>query len=166
MWERPVNSICTGGKDHSLSVSRYGPGILDFELHVGCSFDSMNCSLEPERLNDLEFSRPGIGFGWSTSAGTELSPQHAFPHAIICSCDGPQRHADGLAPEEPLSTMKFAFLIHPISSEVSDLTRLDFDTGVLSTWGTDPLGLLSKIHGPEAARQYASTTRRDQSGRY
>ena len=55
--------------------------------------------------------------------------------------------------------MKFAFLIHPISTEVSDLTRLDADTGVLKTWGTDPLGLLARIHGPEAARQYASTER-------
>lgn len=55
--------------------------------------------------------------------------------------------------------MKFAFLIHPISSEVSDLTRLDADTGVLQTWGTDPLGLLARIHGPEAARRYGSTER-------
>ena len=44
--------------------------------------------------------------------------------------------------------MKFAFLIHPISTEVSDLTRLDAETGVLKTWGTDALGLLARIHGP------------------
>lgn len=55
--------------------------------------------------------------------------------------------------------MKFAFLIHPISTEVSDLTRLDADTGVLKTWGTDPLGLLARIHGPEAAKRYNSTDR-------
>ncbi|MFO1093536.1 MAG: aminotransferase class III-fold pyridoxal phosphate-dependent enzyme [Planctomycetaceae bacterium] len=55
--------------------------------------------------------------------------------------------------------MKFAFLIHPISTEVSDLTRLDAETGVLKTWGTDPLGLLARIHGPEAARRYNSTER-------
>ncbi len=55
--------------------------------------------------------------------------------------------------------MKFAFLIHPISSEVSDLTRLDAETGVLKTWGTDPLGLLARIHGPEAARRYRTTER-------
>jgi acetylornithine/succinyldiaminopimelate/putrescine aminotransferase/predicted amino acid dehydrogenase len=55
--------------------------------------------------------------------------------------------------------MKFAFLIHPISTEVSDLTRLDAETGVLKTWGTDPLGLLARIHGPEAAKRYGSTDR-------
>ena len=55
--------------------------------------------------------------------------------------------------------MKFAFLIHPISNEVSDLTRLDAETGVLKTWGTDALGLLARIHGPEAARRYNSTDR-------
>ncbi len=55
--------------------------------------------------------------------------------------------------------MKFAFLIHPISAEISDLVRLDQQTGVLGSWGTDPLGLLGRIHGTQAAACYATAGR-------
>lgn len=55
--------------------------------------------------------------------------------------------------------MKFAFLVHPISTEVSDLARLDSENGVLKMWGTDPLGLLARVHGPEAARRYSGCDR-------
>ncbi len=55
--------------------------------------------------------------------------------------------------------MKFAFLIHPISAEISDLVRLDQQTGVLGSWGADPLGLLERIHGEKAAACYAAAGR-------
>lgn len=42
--------------------------------------------------------------------------------------------------------MQFAFLVHPINNDMEAFRRLDADDSLRSMWGTNPIGLASRLH--------------------